>query len=124
MGLHGDDPPVLCPYLLEQREQELAPLGRLGLDVPEAEEVIQQRAGAVNGWVGWGAEALYLFLDRLAAHDVLRLGEVAPPRRSCGHPSEMRRAVTSARRPTRLGYPCISAQVAQERDESIELACW
>jgi hypothetical protein len=29
--LHGDDLPVLRPDLLEQGEQELAPLGGLGL---------------------------------------------------------------------------------------------
>jgi hypothetical protein len=39
VGLHGDDLPVLCPYLPEQGEEELAPLGGLGLQVPEAGEV-------------------------------------------------------------------------------------
>lgn len=34
--LHGDYLAVLSPDLLEQREQELAPLGGLGLQVPEA----------------------------------------------------------------------------------------
>lgn len=77
MGLHGDDPPVLCPYLLEQREQELAPLGRLGLYRPELGEVVEQRSSAVQGGIGWWTEALDLFLQCLAAHHVLGLGEVA-----------------------------------------------
>jgi hypothetical protein len=75
--LDGDDLPVLCPYLAEQREQELAALGWLGLQLPEAGEVLKERAGSVDGRLGGWAEALYFFLQCLAAHDVLRFGEVA-----------------------------------------------
>ncbi|HEY7890973.1 MAG TPA: hypothetical protein VIC05_02055 [Solirubrobacteraceae bacterium] len=75
--LYGDDLPVLRPDLLEQREQELASLGRLGLDLPEAGELVEQRFGAVNGRFGGWALALEFFLQGLAAHDVLGLGEVA-----------------------------------------------
>jgi hypothetical protein len=56
--LHGDDLPFLRPDLLEQREQELAPLCGLSLQVPEAGKVAEDRAGLVDGWLGWRAEAL------------------------------------------------------------------
>jgi hypothetical protein len=36
--LHGDDAAALRPDLLEQREQELAPLGGLRLDLPDVRE--------------------------------------------------------------------------------------
>lgn len=52
--LHGDDPPVLSPDLLEQREQQLAPLGGLGLKVPEAGELVEQRFGALDGGLAGG----------------------------------------------------------------------
>jgi len=73
--LHGDDPAFLRPDLLEQREQELAPLGRLGL--AEACEVVEQLLRALDARIGRRAELLHLLLDRLAAHDVLRFGDVA-----------------------------------------------
>jgi hypothetical protein len=60
--LHGDDLPVLRPDLLEQREQELATLGGLGLQVPEAGELFEQRSGAVDGGFGGWALALEFFL--------------------------------------------------------------
>jgi len=75
--LYGDDLPFPRPDLLEQREQELAPLGGLGLKVPEAGELVEQRLGAVDGGFGGWALALEFFLQGLAAHDVLGLGEVA-----------------------------------------------
>jgi hypothetical protein len=75
--LHSDDLAVLCPYLSEQREQELAPLGWLGLQLPEAGEVLKERAGSVDGGLGRRSEALHFFLQRLATHDVPGLGEVA-----------------------------------------------
>ena len=77
MGLYGDDAAVLCPDLGEQREQELAPLSWVGLQFPEAGEAFEEIAGAVGGWVGRWAEALDLFLKCLAAHHVLRFGDVA-----------------------------------------------
>jgi len=75
--LHGDDPAVLSPYLAEQREQELASLGGLGLQLPEVGEVLKDRAGSVDGGLAGWAEALDFFLQCLAAHDLLGLGEVA-----------------------------------------------
>jgi hypothetical protein len=77
VGLDGDDSPVLCPDLREQREQESAPLGWVGLKLPEAGKAFEEIAGAVCGGVGWWAEALDLCLKGLAAHEVLRFGEVA-----------------------------------------------
>jgi hypothetical protein len=50
--LHGDDPPVLRPHLLEQRQEQLAPLDGLGLQLPEAGEVSEQRACPVDSWIG------------------------------------------------------------------------
>ncbi len=73
MGLDGNDAAVLCPDLCEQREQELAPLGWVGLKLPEAGEAFEEIASGV----GWWAEALDLFIKCLAAHHVLRFGEVA-----------------------------------------------
>jgi hypothetical protein len=58
VGLDGDDAAVLIKDLPEDRDQQLAPLGRLGLQVPEAREVVEQRAGLVEGGVGGRAEAL------------------------------------------------------------------
>jgi hypothetical protein len=75
--LHGDDLPFVRPHLFEEGEQELAPLNGFGLQVPEALEVAEEGAGAVDGGLGGRAEALEFFLDRLAVHDVLRFGEVA-----------------------------------------------
>jgi hypothetical protein len=40
-------------------------------------EVLKERAGSVDGGLGRGSEALYFFLQCLAAHDVLGFGEVA-----------------------------------------------
>ncbi|MFI4985360.1 MAG: hypothetical protein ACHQAV_05165 [Solirubrobacterales bacterium] len=77
MGLDGDDRAVLLPDVLEEGGQELAALGRLGLGFPEAGEVFQQLLGAVEVGVGRRLGALEFFLQRLAAHDVLGLGEVA-----------------------------------------------
>lgn len=39
MRLHGDDLPFVRPHLLEEGEEQLAPLGGFGLQVPEALEV-------------------------------------------------------------------------------------
>lgn len=77
MGLYGDDAAVLCPYLGEQGEQELAPLGWVGLQFPEAGKRSRRSRARSGGWVGWWAEALGLFFECLAAHDVSRFGEVA-----------------------------------------------
>ncbi len=77
MRLDGDDLAFLCPYLLEQGEEELASLGGLVLEVPEAREVGEDFLGLVDAGVDWRSEALQLFLDGLAAHRVLGLGEVA-----------------------------------------------
>src|SRR5580704_15275781 len=41
VGLDGDDASVLGPDLREQREDELATLGGLGLGLPEAREVFE-----------------------------------------------------------------------------------
>jgi hypothetical protein len=77
VGFDRDDLVVLGPDLREQGEDQLAPLGRLGLGVPEAREVFEDglRAGEVG--VGWGLRALQLLLYHLAAHRVLGLGDVA-----------------------------------------------
>jgi hypothetical protein len=48
VGLDGDDLVVLGPYLREEREQELASLGGLGLGVPEAREVFEDGLCAVE----------------------------------------------------------------------------
>jgi hypothetical protein len=48
VGLDGDDPVVLGPYLREQREQELGSLGGLVLGAPEAREVFEDCLGAVE----------------------------------------------------------------------------
>ncbi|HEY3829967.1 MAG TPA: hypothetical protein VGL57_12280 [Solirubrobacteraceae bacterium] len=48
VGLDGDDAPVLCPDLGEQREDELAALGGLGLGLPEAREVFEEGLRAVE----------------------------------------------------------------------------
>ena len=77
MRAHGDYASVLRPDLREQREQDPAPLGGLGLELPEAPEVLEQLAGPLDLGVVWRAQALELLLDRLAAHHVLRLGEIA-----------------------------------------------
>jgi hypothetical protein len=58
VGFDGDDLAVLCPYLREQGEDELAPLGGLGLGVPEAREVFEEGLRAVEVGVGWGLGAL------------------------------------------------------------------
>ncbi|HTD09524.1 MAG TPA: hypothetical protein VK680_11590 [Solirubrobacteraceae bacterium] len=56
MRFDGDDLAVLLPDLLEQGEHELASLGGLGLDVPEAREVFEDGACTVEvrvgGWLG------------------------------------------------------------------------
>ncbi|HXP28242.1 MAG TPA: hypothetical protein VN804_00680 [Solirubrobacteraceae bacterium] len=75
--LHGDDLPFLRPDLLEQREQQFATLRRLGLQLPEALEVAEQRLGALDARVGRRAQSLRLPLDRLTAHHVLRSRQVA-----------------------------------------------
>jgi hypothetical protein len=54
----GDDRAVLLPDLLEQRGEELAPLGGVGLGPPEPREVLDQRLGAVEVGVGWRLGAL------------------------------------------------------------------
>ncbi|HEV7527325.1 MAG TPA: hypothetical protein VGO29_00335 [Solirubrobacteraceae bacterium] len=77
MRLHGDDAPALRPDLLEQRDEQPPSLGGLGLQLPERGEVAEQLLGALDARVGGSAEALQLLLDRLAAHDVLRLRQVA-----------------------------------------------
>ena len=76
MWLHGDDLPVLRPDLLEQREQELAPLDRLGLQVPEARELFEQRCGAVDGGFGGWALALEFFLQGLAVSTIIRIPQL------------------------------------------------
>ena len=75
-GFDGDDAAVVLPDVVEQAREELAPLGWVGLGVPEAGEVAEEFLGAVEVWVGWWGEALQLFLQGLAAHDVAGLGEV------------------------------------------------
>ncbi|HEV2975110.1 MAG TPA: hypothetical protein VGX69_08970 [Solirubrobacteraceae bacterium] len=77
VGLDRHDLVVLGPYLREQREQELASLGGVGLGVPEAREVFEDGVRAVEVGVRRGLGALQLLLDDLAAHDVLGLGDVA-----------------------------------------------
>lgn len=52
MRLHGDDAAVLGVDLLEQLEQQLPALGWLRLDLPEAGEVREDRAGAVDRGLG------------------------------------------------------------------------
>jgi hypothetical protein len=49
VGFDRDDLAVLLPGLLEQGEDELAPLGGVGLDLPEAGEAFEQRLCAVGG---------------------------------------------------------------------------
>jgi len=75
--LHDDDPAFLGPNLLEEQYEQLASLGWSGLELPEAGEVFEQGPGAVDRGIGRRGESLQLFLDRLAAHDVSGLGEVA-----------------------------------------------
>jgi hypothetical protein len=65
------------PDVVEEAVDELASLGGVGLCVPEAGEVAEDRLGAVELWVGGWCEALQLFLEGLAAHHVAGLGEVA-----------------------------------------------
>ena len=76
-GLTATIAAVLGPYLGEEESEEPAALGGLGLGVPEAREVFEERLGAVEVGVGGWGEALQLLLHRLAAHDVLGLGDVA-----------------------------------------------
>ncbi|HTQ69163.1 MAG TPA: hypothetical protein VMI13_10785 [Solirubrobacteraceae bacterium] len=77
MRTHGDNASVLRPDLREQGEQDSAPLGGILLELPEAPEVLKQLAGPPDlGVVRW-AETLELLLNRLAAHHVLGLEEVA-----------------------------------------------
>lgn len=77
LGFDGDDRAVVLPDMVEEAVDELAPLGRVGLCLPEAGEVAEDLLGAVELRVcGW-REALKLFLEGLAAHDVAGLGEVA-----------------------------------------------
>lgn len=52
-------------------------LGGRGLGLPECGEVRQQPLGLGELRVGGWREPLDLVLEGLAAHDVLRLGEVA-----------------------------------------------
>jgi hypothetical protein len=63
--------------VVEEAVDELAPLGRVGLCLPEAGEVAEDRLGAVELRVGGWGEALQLFLECLAAHDIAGLGEIA-----------------------------------------------
>lgn len=76
-GFDGDDVAVVLPDVVEEGVQEFAALGWVGLGVPEGGEVAEQFLGAVELGVGWWCEALQLFLEGLAAHDVAGLGEVA-----------------------------------------------
>ncbi|HEY7962469.1 MAG TPA: hypothetical protein VID29_11155 [Solirubrobacteraceae bacterium] len=76
-GLDGDDRAVVLPDALEEVVDEAASLGGVGLGLPEAREVGEQRFGAVDVGAGGWREALKLFLQRLAAHGVAGLGEVA-----------------------------------------------
>src|SRR5207248_10521185 len=71
--LDGDDAAVLRPHLLKERREQLAPLRRLHLERPEAAEVFEQRTGTLDSMVDGRSAPLQLFLDRLAAHHVLRL---------------------------------------------------
>jgi hypothetical protein len=54
VGLDGDNLAVLLPDLLEHGEHELASLGRVLLDVPEAREVFEDHSSAVEVWVFGG----------------------------------------------------------------------
>jgi hypothetical protein len=82
--LDGDDAASLRPDLLEQREQELAPLGRLRLDLRELREVIEQRLGAVDAGVGGGcAEALDLLLQCRRGARVRSRSSLADQQRRC-----------------------------------------
>ena len=73
----GDDRAVVLPYLLEQRGEQAVALGGGGLGLPERGEVRQQPLGLRELGVGGWCEALDLVLEGLAAHYVLRLGDVA-----------------------------------------------
>ncbi|HXE44502.1 MAG TPA: hypothetical protein VN635_04830 [Conexibacter sp.] len=73
----GDDRAAVLPDALEELRDELASLGGGGLDLPEATEVGEQLRCAVELRVGRRPEAFQLLLQRLAAHDVPRLREVA-----------------------------------------------
>ncbi|HEV7162043.1 MAG TPA: hypothetical protein VGN25_02190 [Solirubrobacteraceae bacterium] len=77
VGLDGHDPVVLGPDLREQGEDQLASLGWLGLGVPEAREVFEDRLRAVEVGGGWGLRALQLLLKGLALHHVHGLRDVA-----------------------------------------------
>jgi hypothetical protein len=76
-GFDGDDVAVVLPDVVEEAGDEFAALGGVGLCVPERGEVAEQFLGAVELGVGGRREALQLFLEGLAAHDVAGLGEVA-----------------------------------------------
>jgi hypothetical protein len=58
-GFGGDDRAVLLPNLLEQRGEELAPLGGVVLGLPEPREVLDQRLSAVEVGVGVTLEDAY-----------------------------------------------------------------
>ncbi|HEX7290955.1 MAG TPA: hypothetical protein VF250_07495 [Conexibacter sp.] len=75
--LDGDDGAAVLPDAVEQLAEQLATLGGVVLDLPEAAEVVEQRFGPGDVGVCWRSDALDLLLQRLAAHDVLVLAEVA-----------------------------------------------
>lgn len=84
MRLDGDDAAFLRPDLLEQRDEQPAPLGRLGLQLRERGEVAGQFLDALDARVGGSAEALQLLLDGLARMTYCALGS----RRCCGELAE------------------------------------
>ena len=48
----GDDGAVVLPDAVEERGEELAALVGVGLEFPEAGEVLQEFGGLVEAWVG------------------------------------------------------------------------
>ncbi|WP_040599998.1 hypothetical protein [Patulibacter medicamentivorans] len=77
MWADSDDRAVVLPDAIEERGQQLAPLGGIGLDLPEAGEVVEQFGRLVEARVGRWSEALQLLFEGLALEDVAVAGEVA-----------------------------------------------
>jgi len=70
--LDGDELAVVLPYAVEERGQELAPLGWGGLSAPEAGEVAEDLLGLVELRIeGWRL-ALELLLEGLPAQGCTR----------------------------------------------------